>query len=177
MVKDEVLFVAKQNRNLVLFYVVGCLVFAAIGVFLICHDDIFYKIVGYFTAGFFGVCCLPMHLKCLLFPITNLILQKNGFYFCSNNFSKLIFVEYDNVSGIELLDISQTKTICFNLKDDSKVVKDFNILQKFIARSNEKSYGYEFSISLSGTGENIEKVYEMMRALIYEKEGEDAKSF
>ncbi len=32
MVKDEVLFVAKQNRNLVLFYVVGCLVFAAIGV-------------------------------------------------------------------------------------------------------------------------------------------------
>lgn len=174
---EEVLFVAKQNRNLVLFYVVGCLVFAAIGVFLICHDDIFYKIVGYFTAGFFGVCCLPMHLKCLLFPITNLILQKNGFYFCSNNFSKLIFVEYDNVSGIELLDISQTKIICFNLKDDSKVVKDFNILQKFIARSNEKSYGYEFSISLSGTGENIEKVYEMMKALIYEKEGEDAKSF
>ena len=88
---EEVLFVAKQNRNLVLFYVVGCLVFAAIG--------------------------------------------------------------------------------------DSTVVKDFNILQKFIARANEKSYGYEFSISLSATGENIEKVYEMMRALIYEKEAKDAKSF
>lgn len=70
---EEVLFVAKQNRNLVLFYVVGCLVFAAIGVFLIFHDDIFYKIVGYFTAGFFGVCCLPMYLKCLCYSFMLMI--------------------------------------------------------------------------------------------------------
>lgn len=168
MVEDEILLVAKQDRKLVSFCVLGCLMFVAMGIFILSYyDDIFHKIIGYFGIGFFGVCCFPMHLKSLIFPRINLILQRNGFYFCSNG-TKNFYVEYKNVSEFELIEINKIKFICFNLKDKSEIVEKMNKIEKTCMNKNKDMCGYDFSISLLGTGKNTQKVYEMMKPLINE---------
>lgn len=168
MVEDEILFAAKQNRKLVFLHVLGCLTFVGMSIFIMSYyNDIIYKIIGWFGIVFFGICCFPLFLKCLICPRTNLILQRKRFYYC-NNGSKNFYIEYKNVSEIGLIEIKGTKLICFNLKDKSEILKKMNIIEKFLMHKNKDIYGYEFSISLLCTGENTAKTYEIMKSLIDE---------
>lgn len=168
MDNNDVLFVAKQQRCFVFLYIIGCLIFVLGGMYLIHSGDIYAMKIGYIGIIFFGLFCLPIILIDFISPKILLCLRKNGFYIKSNKINKPILFEYKNISEIELLQVNSTKIICFNVKDKSKITQKQNFIKKAEMELNNLIIGYEFSISLSGTGADTEKVYEMMRALINE---------
>lgn len=167
----EVLFVAKQKRSFIFLYIIGCLIFVLGGIYLIHLSDIYSIKVGYISIIFFGLFCLPKALIDFISPKTLLCLAKSGFYLNLGEKTKQIYFEYNNISEMDLLRVNSTKIICFNVKDKSKITQKQNFIKKAEMELNNMIIGYEFSISLSGTGADAEKAYEMMRALINENTG------
>ena len=171
MDNKEVLFVAKQKRSFIFLYIIGCLIFVLGGIYLIHLSDIYSIKVGYISIIFFGLFCLPKALIDFISPKTLLCLAKSGFYLNLGENTKQIYFEYNNISEMDLLRVNSTKIICFNVKDKSKITQKQNFIKKAEMELNNMIIGYEFSISLSGTGADAEKAYEMMRALINENTG------
>lgn len=171
MDNKEVLFVAKQKRSFIFLYIIGCLIFVLGGIYLIHLSDIYSIKVGYISIIFFGLFCLPKALIDFISPKTLLCLAKSGFYLNLGEKTKQIYFEYNNISEMDLLRVNSTKIICFNVKDKSKITQKQNFIKKAEMELNNMIIGYEFSISLSGTGADAEKAYEMMRALINENTG------
>ena len=150
-----------QKRSLAILYMVLCMGFVILGLILLhvhYYDpesiDIRYRmltpIVAWASIVFFGIIGLPVITMSFIKPKLILEITDNGFY--SDSWG---YVEWKNVNEVILINIRGTKIIMFNIK---------NILEKhkYRQKTNRLLTGYNFDIALSGTGANVEEIYNIM---------------
>ena len=97
---------------------------------------------------FFGIIGLPVITMTFIKPKLILEISDKGFY--SDSWG---FIEWQNINEVTLTNICGTKIIMFNVK---------NMLDKHRQKSNRALTGYDFDIALSGTGANVEEIYNIM---------------
>ena len=150
-----------QKRSSVILYIIGCIGFVIFGLVLLhvyyhhpeyidIRDRMLTPILAWASIIFFGIIGLPVITMTFIKPKHMLEISDKGFY--SDSWG---FIEWDNVYGINLINIRGTKIIMFNIKNISDK-------HKYRQKINRLLTGYNFDIALSGTGANVEEVYNIM---------------
>ena len=134
-----------QNRQYLYLYLLGSLFFVSAGIFILPINIL----IGLSGIIFFGICGIFFIIS-IIKPKLLLEISEDGFY--TNTWG---YIEWNNIEKISISNIESQKFIMFNTK---------NLINKNKLRqnANKSLTGYNFDITLAGTGADIKTIYKLM---------------
>lgn len=178
MAEVENLYEIYQKRKYLALCLAGCLMFVVIALFFIFNTDFLtqycqqnpfklcprnpfsYYFIGGISFFFFGILCLGFSplIPDLIKPRKIFHMNDKGFYsdLCG-------FVEWKAVSNLSLFEFSSSKFICFDSEYYDDILSKLSTCSRILQKINKPFIGYDFYISFSGSGVNVEEVFKEMR--------------
>lgn len=170
--KEE--FVIKTSVRKTIVYLIGCLMFVLVGVFIISTGDDLTRII----AGIAGIVFFGIGFFVLLYQVLDrrprIVIGEKGVF---DRTLRLGTIDWEDIEAVELKSVFSTNFITLQLVNPEKYLEKLSNTSKRITILNKKLGFGILNLNLSLIDKKPQKVYEMVMNRISRKRSDESFSF